>query len=89
MWKQELEQRKKLITNIKSITWETFWFSLVKPYSQRTTMKCLTDVIGHMIPELNVATYTAQLHSRMSHPPKLQPMLVICQLQSQDDQPIK
>ena len=43
-------------------------------------MKCLTDAIGHMIPELNDATYTAQLHSRMSHPLELQLMLAIGQL---------
>ena len=88
-WKHELDQMERLIADIQILTWETFWFFLVKPYSKRTTMKCLTDAIGHVIPELNDATYTAQLHSRMSHPPELYPMLTICQLQSQDDQPIQ
>lgn len=41
-------------------------------------MKCLTNVIGYMIPEVNDATYSAQLHSRMSHPAELQPTLAIC-----------
>lgn len=88
-WKQELEQREILITCIQTLTWETFWFFLVKPYSQWITMKCLTDAIGHMIPKLTDATYTTQLHSHMSHPPELQLMLVICQLKSQDHQPIQ
>jgi len=38
-------------------------------------MKCLTNAIGYMIPEIIDATYTAQLHSSMSHPPELQPIL--------------
>jgi len=85
-WKQELEKRERLITSIQTLTWETFWFFLVKPHSQRTTMKCLTDAIGYMIPEIIDATYTAQLHSHMSHPPELQPMLAICQLKAKDSQ---
>lgn len=85
-WKQELEKRQRLIVGIQTLTWETFWFFLVKPYSQRTTIKCLTDAIGQMILEITDATYTAQLHSHMSHPPELQPMLAICQLKPKDNQ---
>jgi len=69
---------------IQSLTWDTFWFFLVKPHSQKAAMKCLTDAIGYMIPKITNATYSAQLHSRMSHPPELQPMLAICQLKPKD-----
>jgi len=47
-------------------------------------MKCLTNAIGYMIPKITDATYIAQLHSHMSHPPELQPMLTIFQLKPQD-----
>ena len=30
---QELEKKEKLIASIQSLTWDTFWFFLVKPYS--------------------------------------------------------
>ena len=86
-WKQELEKRERLIVGIQTLTWETFWFFLVKPYSQRTAIKGLTDAISYMIPEITDATYTAQLHLCMSHPPELQPMLAICQLKPKDSQP--
>ena len=65
-WKQELMQREKLIEGIHNLTWETFWFSPVKPQNQQMAMKCLIDAINHMITELADATFTAQLHSRMS-----------------------
>jgi len=64
-WKQELMQREKLIRSIQSLTWETFWFFLVKPHSQQMAMKCLTDAINRMIPKFVDATYIAQLHSQM------------------------
>lgn len=48
-------------------------------------MKCLMDAINCMIPELANATYTAQLHSQMSKPLEIQPMLTIYQLQSKED----
>lgn len=88
-WKQELEQREKIIGGIHSLTWETFWFFLVKPYSQQMVMKCLTDAINQMILELADATFTAQLHSHMSQPQEVQPMLAICQLRSQEDKLIQ
>lgn len=75
---QELEKKERLITDIQSLTWNTFWFFLVKPYSQREALKCLTDVISYMIPEIHDAMYSAQLNSNLSHPLELQPMLAIC-----------
>lgn len=82
---QELEKNGRLIAGIQSLTWDTFWFFLIKPYSQRAALKCLTDAISCMIPEIHDATYSAQLHSRLSHPPELQSMLVICQLKPKGD----
>lgn len=77
-WKHELEKREKLIADIQTLTWDNFQFFLVKLQNQQIVMKCLTDAIGCMIIKINDATYTAQLHSRMSHLPELQPMLAIC-----------
>lgn len=60
---------------------------LSKPYSQRATLKCLTDAIGCIIPEIHDATYSAQLHSCLSRPPELEPMLAICRLKSEGEHP--
>jgi len=84
--KQELEKRERLITSIQSLTWDTFWFFLVKPHIQKEAMKCLTDAFAYMIPEITDAACFAQLHSCMSHLPELQPMLAICQLKPKDSQ---
>ena len=84
---QELEKMERLIAGIQSLTWDTFWFFLVKPYNQRATLKCLTDAISYMIHEINDATYSTQLHSRLSHPPELQPMLTICYIKPKDNRP--
>ena len=81
---QELEKNGRLIAGVQSLTWDAFWFFLIKPYSQRAALKCLTDAIGYMIPEIQDATYSVQLNSRLSHPPELQPMLEICQLMSKE-----
>ena len=82
---QELEKNGRLIAGIQGLTWDTFWFFLVKPYSQRAALKCLTDAIGYMIPEIHDAMYLAQLHSRLIPPPELQPMLAKFQLKPKDD----
>ena len=79
---QELEKNGKLITGIQSLTWDTYWLFLVKPYNQRATLKCLIDAIGCIISEIHDATYSTQLHSRLSHPPELELMLAIYQLRS-------
>ena len=75
---QELEKNGRLISGIQSLTWYTFWLFLIKPYSQRAALKCLTDAINCIIPEIQDATYSAQLNSRLSRPLELQPMLDIC-----------
>jgi len=84
---QDLEKNGRLITGIKSLTWETYWFFLVKPYSQRAALKCLTDAIGCIIPDIHDATYSTQLNSHLSRPQEVEPMLAICQLRSKGKQP--
>jgi len=83
----ELEKTGRLIAGINSLTWDTYWMFLVKPYSQRAALKCLSDAIGCIIPEIQDATYDAQLNSRLNRPPEVEPMLEICQLRTRDEQP--
>jgi len=83
----ELEKTGRLIAGINSLTWDTYWMFLVKTYSQRATLKCLTDAIGCIIPDIQDATYAAQLNSRLNRPPEVEPMLAICQLKSKGKQP--
>ena len=84
---QELEKNGRLIAGINSLTWDTYWLFLVKPYSQRAALKCLTDAIGCIIPDIQDATYAAQLNSRLNRPLEVEPMLAICQLRSKGKQP--
>jgi len=63
---QELDKNGRLIASINSLTWDTYWLFLVKPYSQRTALKCLTDAIRCIIPDIQDATYAAQLNSRLN-----------------------
>lgn len=88
-WRQELKSREKQIGEVQNLTWDKFLFLLVKPHSQQMAMKFLFDAINCMVPELSDATYTTQLHSRMSQPPEIQPMLAICELQAQEKKPIQ
>ena len=48
----ELEKNGRLIAGINSLTWDASWFFLVKPHSQRAALKCLTDAIGYIIPDI-------------------------------------
>ena len=76
----DLEEKGRVIAGINSLTWDTYWFFLVKPHSQRAALKCLTDAIGYIIPDIQDATYAAQLNSCLNRPPEVEPMLVISQL---------
>ena len=76
----DLEEKGRLIAGINSLTWDAYWFFLVKPHSQRAALKSLTDAIGYIIPDIQDATYVAQLNSRLNRPPEVGPMLVISQL---------
>lgn len=48
----ELEKNGRLIAGINSLTWDAYWFFLVKPYSQRAALKCPTDAVGYIIPDI-------------------------------------
>ena len=83
----ELEKTGKLIAGVNSLSIETYWHFLIKPYEQRAAIKCLTDAVQYMIPEIQDATFAAQLSSRTNKPPEIQPMLDIHHLRSKDKQP--
>ena len=83
----ELEKNGRLIAGINSLTWDAYWFFLVKPYSQRAALKCLTNAIGYIIPDIQDATFAAQLSLRLNRPPKVEPMLAISQLRFKGKQP--
>ena len=80
-WRQDLPNREEQIGKVQDLNWDAFWFFLVKPHIQQMATKCLADVVNLMVPELSDAMYTTQLHSRLSHPPEVEQMLSICQLQ--------
>lgn len=82
----ELERTGRLIVGINSLTWDTYWLFLIKPYSQRAALKCLTDAIKSIVPEIQDATYVAQLSSRLSRPPEVEPILTMCQIKSKGKQ---
>ena len=83
----DLEEKGRLIVGINSLTWDTYWFFLVKPHTQRAALKCLTDAIRYMISDIQDATYAAQLSSRLNRPPEVEPMLAISQLRFKGKQP--
>ena len=83
----DLEEKGRLIVGINSLTWDTYWFFLVKPHTQRAALKCLTDAIGYIIPDIQDAPYVAQLSSRLNRPPEVEPMLAISQLRFKGKQP--
>lgn len=88
-WRQEIASREEQIGKVKNLTWDEFWFFLIKLHSQQMAMKFLFEAVNLMVPKLSDATYTTQLYSRMIHPPKIQPMLSICQLQVQEKKQIQ
>jgi len=83
----KLEGRGRLIAGVNSLNMETYWHFLVKPHEQRAALKCLTDAIQCMIPDIQDATYAAQLSSRLNKPPEIEPMLAINQLRFKGKQP--
>jgi len=83
----DLEERGRLIAGINSVSLEAYWLFLIKPHTQRATLKCLIDAIGYIIPDIQDATYVAQLSSRLNKPPEVEPMLAISQLRFKGKQP--
>lgn len=82
----KLEKTGRLITWINSLTWNTYWLFLIKPYSQRSALKYLTDAVRSIVPDIQDATYATQLSSRLNRPPEVEPMLEIFQLKNKGKQ---
>lgn len=77
-----LEEQRRLIAGVNTLTSEPYWLFLIKPHTQRSALKCLTDALGCLIPDIQDATCDAQLTSRLNTPPEVEPMLAICQLRN-------
>lgn len=84
IWKQDLISKDQQINKTQEITWDALWSHLIKPHSQQMATKCLSNAINYIIPEFSDATYTSQLHSRLSHPTEVKDMLKICQFHTLD-----
>ena len=83
----ELEEKGRLIAGVKSLSLDAYWLFLIKPHTQRSALKCLTDAIGCIIPDIQDATYAAQLSSCLNKPSEVEPMLAINQLRFKGKQP--
>jgi len=81
-WKEEMINKSQQIDKLQAISWENMWTYLIKPNNQQMAIKFLSNAVDCLIPEFSDATYAGQLHSEMSHPPRLQDMLKICNLAS-------
>ena len=76
----ELEEKGRLIAGVKTLSLDSYWLFFIKPHTQRSALKCLTDAIGCIILDIQDATYAAHLSSRLNKPPEVEPMLAINQL---------
>lgn len=76
----DLEEKGRLIAGVNTLTFDAYWLFLIKPHTQRSALKCLTYAIECIIPDIQDATYAAQLSSRLNKPPEVEPMLAISQL---------
>ena len=79
-WKEEMINKSQRIDKLQAISWENMWTYLIKPNNQQMAIKFLSNAVFCLIPEFSDATYAGQLYSEMSHPPRLQDMLKICNL---------
>ena len=79
-WKEEMINKIQQIDKLQAISWENMWAYLIKPNNQQMAIKFLSNAVDCLILEFSDATYAGQLHSEMSHPPRLQDMLKICNL---------
>ena len=77
---QELEKNGRLIAGINSLTWDTYWLFLVKPYSQWMTLRCSITSTQKMVPALTYAIFDGQLKSTIDQPMQLKPMTNIYDL---------
>lgn len=83
----DLEEKGRLIAGVNTLTSDAYWLFLIKPHTQRSILKCLTDALGRIIPNIQDATYAAQLSLRLNKPPEVEPMLAICQLRFKGKEP--
>ena len=83
----ELEEKGRLIAGINRLNLEAYWLFLIKPHTQRAALKCLTNAIGCVIPDIQDATYAAQLSLRLNKTLEVEPMLAINQLRLKGKQP--
>ena len=79
-WKQEIINRNKKIGQLQGISWDTMWAYLIKPHSQQTTIKFISNSIYCIILEFSDATYIGWLHWNLIHPEEVKEMLKICHL---------
>ena len=79
-WKQELVNKNQQINKLQGISWDIMWTYLIKPHNQQMEIKCLSNAISCIIQYFSDATYTGQLHSRLSHPAEVKDMLKIYHL---------
>ena len=84
-WKEEMMSKSQQINKLQAISWDNMWTYLIKPYNQQMAIKFLSNAVDFLIPEFSDATYAGQLHSEMSHPPRLQDMLKICNLATSNE----
>jgi len=49
-WKQEIINKNQQIGQLQGISWDTMWTYLIKPHSQKTTIKLLSNAIDCIIP---------------------------------------
>ena len=57
----DLEGRARSITAVDTLNMEAYWRFLIKPHEQRSALKCLTDAVQCMIPDIQDSTYAASL----------------------------
>ena len=83
----DLEKKGRLIAGINSLNMEAYWLFFIKPHSQKAALKCLIEAVSCILPDIQDATYAAQLSSRLNKPLEVEPMLAISQLRFKGKQP--
>jgi len=83
----DLEKKERLIAGINSLNMEAYWHFLIKSHTQKAALKCLTDAISGILPDIHDATYAAQLGLCLNKPPEVEPMLATSQLRFKGKQP--
>ena len=66
---------------------ECLFVLLSEAIQPKSRLKCLTDAIEYIIPDIQDATFAAQFSLRLNRPPELESMLAISQLRFKGKQP--